>query len=362
MDIYKLTFVSKYILENKFQDMKYVKTYESFKTQKNEPVNEEFLGAIFNLIKGVYNKAKAAVNKTKGGKEVQAIYDKYLKIINDQLAKKAQVELNLKSEEETLKAEKKPAKTTESFLIKEADEAPVVDETEAGGEKKDNKLDAATLKKKMNVILQIINLQKDAAKKEMQNILKKFGGAEKNPDLATLIDNKVREFDLALLTAEIDYLEKAGDKEAVKKLAVNRDKITKELDAKYKKIGTGASADIKVGDKTIKLGVAYRYKTENGIKTIKVKGESEEEGKVQAAFTYGDSKDKVQNFSADNIELDFKPEKGKKYKYFSENNQKEIDVEVTGEPTDKGMVPVKTGKAEFNVEVGQLLDVVEKKG
>ena len=85
-------------------------------------------------------------------------------------------------------------------------------------------------------------------------------------------------------------------------------------------MGTGAAAEIKVGDKTLKLGGIYRYKTEDGVKTIQLKSESEEEGKVQAVFTYGDSKDKVQNFTAANIETDFKPEKGKTYGYFSDNN------------------------------------------
>jgi hypothetical protein len=344
--------------------MSYIHKFESFRQSKNtEKINEEILGTLFNWAKGYFAKAKAAANKVKGGKDLQAIYDKYLKIINDQLASKAKISLNLKGEQEMMKAASAPkqeTKTVESILIKEAeDQAPVISEEEQDDDS-NAKLDADTLRQKLKLIQQIIDIQKKAARKEMDKVLQKYGGNEKNPDLKELIDAKIQEFDLALLNAEIEYLEQAGDKGAVQKLRVNREKKQKEIEASYKKIGTEATKEITVDDKKLILGKKYRYKTADGIKTIIIKGESEEEGKVQAAYTYGDSKDEVQNFTAANIDTQFTPVKNNKYRYFSQNNNAEITVTAIGDPDDKGLIQVKTGENEFSVEVGALLDKKEE--
>lgn len=330
--------------------MRYLKTFESHRTSK---INEEF---VFGLFKNLFNTIKTAINKTKGGKEVDAIYDKYIKLINDQLKTKAKIELSLKSEEEIMKSqEQKPKeepKKNESKLFEAEDAAPLVGEGD-----KENKFDSDTLKQKMNLITQIINIQKDAAKKEMENVLKKYGGAEKNPDLKILIDNKIREFDLSLLNSQIEYLEAAGDKEAVQKLATTRDKVSKEIQQKYSTLGKGV-ATLKVGDQTFNIGKKYRYKTEDGIKTIIIKGESKEDGKITAAYVEGDKANVEQNFTITNIEMDFKPEK-KTYMYFSSNNQKQIEVEVVGEMDAAGMVEVKSGENKFKVEAGALIDKKE---
>lgn len=343
--------------------MSYIRKFESFKQfKKSEKLNEEILGSLFNWAKGFYSKMKAASRKVKGSKDLQVIYDKYIKLINDQLASKAKISLNLKGEQEMLKAASTPpkqeVKTAESLLIREEaeDQAPVVSEEEETQDDKDAKLDADTLRQKLKLIQQIIDIQKKSARKEMEKVLNKYGGAEKNPDLKELIDAKIEEFDLALLNAEIEYLEKAGDKSAVQKLRVNREKKQKEIEASYKKIGTDATKEIVVDDKKLIIGRKYRYNSIEGVKTIVIKGESEEQGKVQAAYTYGNNADKVQNFTADNIDTQFKPVKGNKYKYFSKNNNAVIKVTAVDEPTDKGMILVKKGKNEFNVEVGSLLD------
>jgi hypothetical protein len=157
----------------------------------------------------------------------------------------------------------------------------------------------------------------------------------------------------------MEYLDQAGDKAAVQKVKTNRDKVQKEIEANYKKIGTETAKEIKVGEKVLKLGKKYRYKGPDGVKTIIIKDESEEEGKVEAAYVYGNTKDEVQKFTADNIDTEFKPEKNKKYGYFSQNNNDIIDVTVIADPDETGMVQVKTGKADFKVEVGALLDKEE---
>lgn len=325
--------------------MKYIKSYESFKHDKDESVNEEILAKLWKMAKGAWGKV---VNKIKGGKIVQSIYDKYLKIIQKNLQSQAKINLNLK------------ASKKESYIIKEADNAPVLDPQEEE-EDENVKLDSSTLKQKLALITKLVDGQKAAAKKDMEKELNKAGGREKNPDLAEIIDNKIREFDKALFDVEIDLLNKTGDQAALQKVILKRNKVAKEIDASYKKIGTAATSQIKVDDKTFNLGKKYRYKSEDGVKTIVIKGKSEEEGKIKAAYTYGDTKDKEQDFTVDNIDTVFKPEMEGEYGYYSENNDRIITVQVIGQPNDKGFVQVKTGKADFNVEVGALVDKPEEK-
>ena len=56
--------------------MRYVKTFESFKNKDIEPVNEEFLG-IFKAIGGMFKKAMGLIKATKGGEDVEKIYQNY---------------------------------------------------------------------------------------------------------------------------------------------------------------------------------------------------------------------------------------------------------------------------------------------
>jgi hypothetical protein len=66
----------------------------------------------------------------------------------------------------------------------------------------------------------------------------------------------------------------------VAKLTQTRNQKAKEIESVYNQLGKGV-AKIKVGDIELSIGKLYRYKTENGIKTIKVIGESTDEGKVK---------------------------------------------------------------------------------
>ena len=61
--------------------MKYIKKYEAFKNENSEPVNEEFLGKLIGGIKNLIKKGQERINKTKGGKEIDVIYQKYLNMI-----------------------------------------------------------------------------------------------------------------------------------------------------------------------------------------------------------------------------------------------------------------------------------------
>ena len=259
--------------------MKYIKTFESHRNSKivktDKPINEEFLGALGKMIGNLFKKAKERINKTKGGIEVEAIYQKYLDMISKELSKAAKVDLNLtaaaKNNEnpeaaatpEKPEAGAKPEAGTppatpavepakESFSTKglnkinEADEADEVDEV-------DVKTAVDQLKTKKGVLDQIVKKLKDMAIKEMDAILKKYGGASANPQLDIIITSKKDQFELDYLNAQINYLEKSGDKVESAAIAKKRDAIAKKIEADFKDFDTKKPVTYKEGDEVIYL-------------------------------------------------------------------------------------------------------------
>jgi hypothetical protein len=244
--------------------MKYIKTFESHRSSKNtETVNEEFLGAIGKFFGNMFKKAKERINKTKGGNEVEAIYQKYLDLISKEFAKTAKVELNLAAaarENEGTGAV--PKKKTESLniegldMINEADDAPA-DEPAEGESPATPEVDAKTavaqLKAKKGVLDQIIKKLKDMALREMDAVLKKYGGAAANPQLEIIITAKKDQFDLDFMNAQISWLEKAGDKTESIAISKQRDVIAKKIEADYKDFDNKKAVAYKEGDNVIYL-------------------------------------------------------------------------------------------------------------
>jgi len=357
--------------------MKYIRNFEAYKNFKNsdETLNEEFLsgllGKAFGFFKNMASKRKQLANKVKGIKEVDAIYNQYLGIISDLIQKQSGIDLQLRSEEELLKIQQQPKKSNENLLIKEADDAPVI--KNVPGEKGDDeeteknvKLSSKDLTAKKAIIQKIMDSQKLIAKNKMNAVLKKYaikdkdGKTQENEELREYIDSKLKDFDIALLNAELAGLDEVADKSMITKITQQRTSLQKEVSASLDKIISGRAGQIKIGDKTFSPNKKYRYKTEDGIKTILFIGESEEEGKIKASYVYGDSAGKEQNFSVENVEMMPKDiEVGTKFGYYSENNKAVIDVEIVGKP-ENGMISVKTGKSEFNIEVGALIDKEEE--
>ena len=229
--------------------MKYVRTFESFRNNKNskvEPVNEEIFGAIGRFFSNMFKKAKEMINKTKGGAEIEQIYYNYLKLIDEQFAKQANVKLNL------LSIAKGASKKNESMIF-EAEEA-VESETEtaedgteeAGGA--DAKMTPDTLKQKNDLLVQIINKMKTTALSEMDGVLKKYGGAAKNPQLAVIIQTRKDQFDLDFMNAKISFLEKAGDKTMVSEITKQRDAVAKKIENSLKKVENVKPVEYKEGD------------------------------------------------------------------------------------------------------------------
>jgi hypothetical protein len=344
---------------------------EFLNLNKYENLNE----GIFQFIGKMFNKAKSYINKIKGGKEVDKIFNDHLKLIDEEIKKKIGVSLNLSAEEQLVKKES-------MNLITEQDNAPTVDDNTEDGNNNSNaqsngdsnaqssddsnlKLTAKTLREKQKLIEEIINNHKNTALRLMDQVLQKMGGAENNPKLKVIIDNKKDEFRLKFLNAQIAALDKGGDKVSANKLASERNNLAKSLEARWN-LDNVQYAEVEVDGNKFKIGVPYRYKTEGGIKTIKISKKSELPGKVFAAYV----SDKFglttpQNFDASNIDLGtdpkvgFIPENGKEYRYFSTNNNKIIKVKVIN-PNVNGMTEVQVGDNKFKVNPGALIDIKNK--
>ena len=209
--------------------MKYIKRYESFKN--TEPVNEEFLGKLIGGIKNLIKRGQERINKTKGGKEIEVIYQKYLTMITSELAKTAQIDLNIAAASKG----DMPA-------------APGATTNDANA-----KLAADTLKKKKAIMDQIVKKIKANALKEMDGVLKKFGGAAANPQLNLLIDAKKDQFEMDYLNAQIAYLDKAGDKTMVATISKERDALSKKIEDDFKEFDTAKAVTYAVGDQVIYL-------------------------------------------------------------------------------------------------------------
>ena len=236
--------------------MKYIKTFESHRTSKNtETVNEEFLGAIGKFFSNVFKKVKERINKTKGGNEVEAIYQKYLDLISKEFAKTAKVELNLaaaarENEGTSAVPPKKESLDIEGlYMINEADDddAPA----DAPPTEVDAKTAVTQLKSKKTILDQIIKKLKDMALREMDVVLKKYGGGAANPQLDIIITAKKNQFDLDFMNAQINWLEKAGDKTESINISKQRDAIAKKIEADYKDFDSKKAIQYKEGDEVV---------------------------------------------------------------------------------------------------------------
>jgi hypothetical protein len=218
--------------------MKYIKKYESFKNNRSETVNEEFLGSLIGGIKNLFKKSQERTNKAKGGKEVETIYQKYLNMITTELAKTAQIDLNVAAASKG----DLPAAATATATTNDANAKLAVD----------------TLKKKKAVMDQIVQRLKGTALKEMDAVLTKFGGAAANPQLKIIIDTKKDQFEMDYLNAQIGYLDKAGDKTMLATISKERDALSKSIEADFKDFDTAKPVIYAVGDTVIYKRDAFK--------------------------------------------------------------------------------------------------------
>lgn len=198
---------------------KIVKNYENFKNV--ETTNEELLGLdkLATGIKNLWKKGAEKIKKIKGGKEVEVIYQKYLTMITSELAKTAQIDLNVAA----------------------ASKGDLPAATGATTNDANAKLAVDTLKKKKTITDQIVQKIKATALKEMDNVLKSdamlIGGAE-NPQLKIIIDTKKDQFEMDYLNAQIAYLNKAGDKTMIAAISKERDALSKKIEKSTDDLGS----------------------------------------------------------------------------------------------------------------------------
>lgn len=284
--------------------------------------------SLFSFIGDMFNKLKTKINKIKGGKDVSIIYDKYLNKIKTELKNKFEIDLlvdytSQSNESNIFEAE--VLNPTNSTINTKPTTTNVT--TGTTGTKTEVKNDAKKsqiekLKKNQTAIQNLIDSYKKLAINEMNAILIKMGGAEKNPQLASIIEIKKEQFNVDVLTAEIKILGSENSKNLNTQLNIANNKI-KQLSAKLETKGIGF--DVEIAGKKFKTFVPYRYKKNDGtiqtINIIKVNN-----NKLIAKYTYGDNKNKEQVFNPNNIELNFKPKINQEYTY---NNTKGELVKVT---------------------------------
>jgi len=206
--------------------MKYVRNFESYKLSKVEkPLNEEFL---FGLIGKLFGKIKERINKTKGGKELETVYQKWLKVVNDGVAKLGITELNI--------------------LNASADKSG-----EKPGPKDDAKSKALRdlLNKNKAKIEQVIAEAQKGAEVEMNGILDKNGGAKKNPQLEMLIKSKLIQFKIDVLNAQIAAFNSVGDAGSAANIQKESDAESKKVEDTLKNFDTAKAVDFKAEDTVI---------------------------------------------------------------------------------------------------------------
>jgi len=344
-----------------------MKNYDQF--INSNQMNEGF----FDVFKKLFNKIAGYYNKIKGGKEVKVIYDKYIVLINTEIKKQAGVDLNIGAE---IKKESNFVNSYDKFLNEGTtipdntnadallnnlsnDNKPTTSTTgSTSGTTTDNKMTVDTLKKKSALIDKIIALLVPKALKEMDQVLVKYGGAEKNPKLKIIIDNQKDQFQLDYLESKILYLEKAGDKTIINQIKLDRDKLSKDLNSRWNSFDE--AGNVKEGGQLM-IGVYYRYKTDNGIKTIKIVKQSPNKGKIIATYVLADDGQiKDQDFDTMNIDSEFIPETGVTYNYYSDTNKGLVKVKVDKYNTDTKQLDVTSEKGNtFKAHVGAIRDKVE---
>lgn len=327
-----------------------MKNYNTFLNSKKYEI--ELNEGLFDMFKKLFNKINQYVIKTKGGKEVDAIYQKYIKKIGQEFVKLGLTELNIGDSTMPIKETIYISKYN-NFLNEANEQVEDSEELE-----KNKSTTIQMLKQKSQTINKIIELYKEKALKEMNAILNKYGGSDKNPKLAIIINNKKDQFNLDVLNAKVAYLEKAGDKSLINTVRIERDKLSKQLNAQWQGFDkTGAAGGQLVANSI------YRYNSANGLKTIKYLRPSQTQGKAFAKYLISEDGivDKEQEFRTENIVVDYKDlnlKVGDKYNYYDEEQNKVIEVEIINYDESNNTIKLKSNGNEFDGHLGCLRDKI----
>ena len=263
--------------------MKNLYTKNEYLIKENEVLNE----GVVSMLKGLWNNVMKLANKIKGSNEINAVFNKYKKMIDDTFSKMSETEAaeNVIKENPAEKPEAKPAeaaKPAESqsesvnfgdyFSINEAAESLV-------------NLSPEKIQKVVNLTENRIKEIKTQFENEINIITKKLS---KNPDYSS---DKLNQFAIVMKNQFNSYLydkwygfyQKAGNKEKLQELT----KVKKENDLKYKQAVDALNT--KLGEQSqvldVKKGGKYNYFSNSEKRDIQVtvvgaaKGQ-DENGKV----------------------------------------------------------------------------------
>lgn len=229
---------------------KIVKNYENFKNV--ETTNEELLGLdkLATGIKNLWKKGAEKIKKIKGGKEIEDIYQKYLTILQKEISNKAKITLNLAAASKGDTAVNTnplaaAALTTPQITTPKKESVSNKIILEAGEQQAvDPKVSVSTLKTQQALIKQIIDANVIKMNAEFNRIIDKY---KKDPqilaNLNSLIDIKKQDIKLAMMNAEMSYLQPFVDqvpeaKSMMTKLEQDSKKITAEVTKKTDELGT----------------------------------------------------------------------------------------------------------------------------
>jgi hypothetical protein len=262
----------------------YTKT-EFLYSMKEQSINEGFIGKMFkNLWKSVVKYSK----NIKGSNEINVIYDKYKKLIDQTFNKM----LNIDTAETANKTLASEEFKSESFIF-EADETDtaVSTETEAESKLKNNTLENTEDKNDFinlspEKIAKVVKLNEDRINQlktqfetEINNIVKRLS---KNPDYSS---DKLMAYSIVMKNQFNSYLydqwygfyQKSGDKTKLTNLIKNK----KEAELKFKKSLDDLNTKLSEQQKQLKItpGKTYKYDSRTDNKEINVKVIGKELGK-----------------------------------------------------------------------------------
>lgn len=292
--------------------MKYVKSFESFKDRKSEPVNEEFLGGLFKNIK---NKLSLGFSKQFGNaKEADGVIEEYKK--------------------EILTAQDKKKIALKAY-------GQYVKSVKDGGEKDENQL--KTLMKNVETADKNYDQQIELIKKKFDIKFKEIVDEEQNPKIQNYINLKKIEMQQELLNSETNsLLSEAGLKEEDVKDDPNFQKMLKEIQDK---------------------ATSAQQMADQQKKELESKEEKETGFDMDAAKKSAD-KDEVYIWKESPL-MQHTFEKGEKVKYFSKTNylanKSEYTgtdgtvVEIQGTKGDKERIVVKTATGQPEINKGSVI-------
>jgi len=203
------------------------KQYNESKKYYDSQINEGVFGLIGKLFKNIFNKTKEVINKTKGGKELEEIYQKYIKILSDKIKEKTNIDLNIAAASNIDKIKEKVS-YNKYKMINEGEEEDIKTEKEG--------ITPDKLKQSNALIDKIIDETSKMAIDEMNNIVTKLGGKEKNPKLQLLVNTKISQLKLDVLNAKYAAISQSGDQKLIAEVETERKKITQEIENNLKKI------------------------------------------------------------------------------------------------------------------------------